>query len=470
MVASLYKDERGEPIILTDSQCDIFNIISRRLISRVHIETFTRFGKSLTVALAILTRVSHFPEKWAIGAGNDKEAAIIMKYVIDHIFDNDLTRSHFLMEKGESAESIQRHRNRSRINFVIEKDEKSGKTLLGELFITNAKGALGFGAPNVVLDEAALVSDSMESLIFRMIGDQADNFYCKIGNPWESGHFTSSFKNPDYFKIVVTAEEGLKEGRITQELLDEAKTKPNFGVLYLCERSKTGEVEDGKWISLLSRDEIDRALIDDYEPFGITKIGADVAGGGKNFSVVVERRTNVARLRLKNQDADTMNLATWLINRGKEERWNGRDLAIDSVGIGNGIYRLLDLNLAGVQGIDGGAKCPNPQDEALFFNFRAMLYWRLREWIVKGGKLLKTIEPLENTWYQLAKIKYSHRLVGIKTKIQIKTKELMLKDGDESPDVADGLAYTFATTDEVYIDEESGQREEKEVFNPYAIF
>jgi len=148
LVARMFKDENGKPIVLTDTQCDIFNLIFKRLWPRCHIETFTRFGKSLTIALALLMRASTYPEKWAVVAGNDKQAGIIMGYVIQHIFDNDYTSGRYRMEKGETAESIQRHKSKDRINFVIKKE--GTKMLLGEIFITNAKGALGFGAPNVV--------------------------------------------------------------------------------------------------------------------------------------------------------------------------------------------------------------------------------------------------------------------------------------------------------------------------------
>jgi hypothetical protein len=144
LVKQLYKDETGKPIILTDGQCDIFNIIFKRFTPRNHIATFTRYGKSLVTALAILTRVSTFPEKFALVAGNDDQARIIMSYVIQHIFDNEYTKTRFLVGKGESEENIRRYKNKDRLNFVI-KREKGEKMLLGELFITNAQGALGFG-------------------------------------------------------------------------------------------------------------------------------------------------------------------------------------------------------------------------------------------------------------------------------------------------------------------------------------
>src|SRR3990167_8549409 len=129
IVAKLYKDEKGAPIILTDGQCDIFNIIFKKLWHRVHLETLTRYGKSMTVALAVLTRICTYPEKFAIAAGNEDQAKIITAHLIQHIFDNDFTRTRFIIGKNETEESIRRYRNKSHLNF------KLTGGLLGEVFV-----------------------------------------------------------------------------------------------------------------------------------------------------------------------------------------------------------------------------------------------------------------------------------------------------------------------------------------------
>ena len=57
LVKLLYKDEEGKELILTDSQCEIFDEIFSRKNKRVHVMAHTRFGKSFVVALAVLTRI-----------------------------------------------------------------------------------------------------------------------------------------------------------------------------------------------------------------------------------------------------------------------------------------------------------------------------------------------------------------------------------------------------------------------------
>jgi hypothetical protein len=68
------------------------------------------------------------------------------------------------------------------------------------------------------------------------------------------------------------------------------------------------------------------------------------------------------------------------------------------------------------------------------------MYWRAREWVLHGGKLFP-----DKDWFQLANIKYRVNPAG---KLQIMSKEEMLRNGIDSPDVADSLAMTFARTEE----------------------
>ena len=86
-----------------------------------------------------------------------------------------------------------------------------------------------------------------------------------------------------------------------------------------------------------------------------------------------------------------------------------------------------------VQAINVGEKADDPER---FTNKRSENYWRLREWILKGGTLVKHPE-----WKQLLTIYYKRNLSG---KIQIMSKEDMYKKhGWESPDVADALSLCF---------------------------
>jgi len=468
-VAVLYKDESGKPFILTEGQSQIFAAIYKKKANRIHIQAFTRYGKSETIAMAVLTRVMAYPEKWCIVAGNDDKAHIIMSHLIKHIFDNEGSRAKFIIESGESEERIRRYRNKDRINFKVEGD------LLGEVFITTASGALGFGAPNVVCDESALISEKDYALVIRMIGEKTENTLIEVGNPWESDHFRKSFEDPNYAKIIIDYVQGIKEGRIKPAYVDEVRAHPFFDVLYECNFPKSDIMDEKGWVPLFTKDELDRAMIENATGFGINKLGVDVAGGGRNFSVIVQRRTNFAKKIHKSNNPDTMSLAETIIGLArdpiKERKYLIRpeDIFIDSIGIGKGLYDILSRNIPGVYGINVGSEPTDIQEKEKFVNLRAELYWKLRDWILQGGKLEK-----DDDWNQLLKIKYKVKLEGTKGKMQIISKEELAKQGIPSPDLADALALTFRTPDMAPVDEEllEQQRlhEEKPLdpFNPFG--
>ena len=64
LVAGLFKDDKGEPFILSDGQCDIFSSIffKEKFIeygfNRVEIIAPTQYGKSNTIGIAVVASVA----------------------------------------------------------------------------------------------------------------------------------------------------------------------------------------------------------------------------------------------------------------------------------------------------------------------------------------------------------------------------------------------------------------------------
>jgi len=113
---------------------------------------------------------------------------------------------------------------------------------------------------------------------------------------------------------------------------------------------------------------------------------------------------------------------------------------VDRIGVGEGYYQTLRMDLENVMGVNVGTQAMNTDE---FVNLRAEAFWRLRQEI-KSKKL--QLEK-SNDWLQLAQIKYRTRLEGKKGKIEIMSKEEMLRNGIQSPDIADALMLTFTTLD-----------------------
>lgn len=446
LVYSMYKNEDGSPIELTPTQCDIFATISMRLYPRVHCETHTRFGKSRTTALAVLTRASTYPEKWAIVAGTKDKAKIIMGYINAHIFDSEYTASKFRMEHGDSAEAIRRNRNKNHVSFDL------GNGLIGEVFICSAKEAMGFGAKNIIEDESALIDDNDHSFVMRMLGDDPkDNFLFKIGNPFNRNHFLKSFLDPKYHKIRVDCYKGIEEGRMTQEVIEENRPYSFFKVLYECKFPTAEEVDEKGWSYLLTEEDIKASMArwNSAEHYGKKRLGNDVARGGRNFNVYALRGENYATILKKDHNNDLMAIAGQNIAYMGEYRIDADDVAIDDVGVGGGVTdRMAESNIK-VNPVKEGAKATettlkyNPKtkkDEEMpeYANMKSQLYCGkkgLANWVKRIGALDPAVD-----WTELTRLRYKKNGSGL---TMMESKEDMRARGEESPDVADALMLTF---------------------------
>jgi hypothetical protein len=82
---------------------------------------------------------------------------------------------------------------------------------------------LGFGAPNIILDEAGQISDELYSTVKRMVGGsegtKAGTFLLEIGNPVYRNHFHRTWFGERYVKIYLNDEMALAEGRYTVDFL-----------------------------------------------------------------------------------------------------------------------------------------------------------------------------------------------------------------------------------------------------------
>lgn len=359
-----------------------------------------------------------------------------MDYIIEHCFDNPYFINKLEVNTEEKLDRLRRERSKSRLTFQL---SNGGK---GEVFILSAEGTkkqnagdsvMGFGAPNVILDEAALITDKIESKIFRMLGDSMDNFYLKIGNPFHKNHFYKSYLDPRYHKINIDYKVGIKEGRLTEEFLDEARSKPNFSVLYENQFPDDEELDAQGYTSLLTETEFRTAQGTVYTTFGIPTLGVDVARGGGCLNVFVVRWGNFAKVVAKLKDVDLMTVCGKTIQLAKKYNIHPYNVFIDDCGVGGGVTDRLHEQAFYSHAVVGSEK---PLD-SLFLNKRAENHWLGREWLLKGGKLDEL-----NDWSDMQSIKYRTNSSG---KIQIISKIDLVKEGYPSPDTSDAFFLTFAS-------------------------
>lgn len=394
--------------------------------------------------MAVLTRVSSFPEKWVVTAPTAAKAKIIMSDIIKHCFENEYTMSRLKLEEGENMEMLRRERSKNRLTFNV------GNNLVGEVFIISAESKvkrqedignslMGFGAPNLIEDEAALLDDQIDAKAMRMVGGfsaQKLDFVVKIGNPFRRNHFFESFKDPKYFNVVADYNVGIREGRLSQDFVEEMRKKPFFRVLYDCKFPESNEIDDRGWTQLLSEEDIIRARAhnaeDELKHIGVKRLGNDVARGGSNFTAWVLKSMNYASIKAKAHIDNITDGAAWTAQYAEDEGIEPNNIFIDDSGVGGGTVDALRKEDIRTIAFNGGAQATNPKRYA---NKRAECYWMLREWILKGGKLSDS-----DDWNQLCDIKYRPNMKG---QLQVMGKEEMRSLGIDSPDVADALMMTF---------------------------
>jgi len=418
--------------ILVDGQKEIFYNLIFQPSNRVIINVSTQYGKSLITALACIIITCIRNQLVAVVAPSTAKAKIIMRYYIDHLGDNAIFYTQ--LDKDTKLERLRQEENKERIIlrngggiFVVSANQRT--------YIKSLEAAMGLGARNVIGDENCLIRDDTESTIFRMIAGQKDGFYCKIGNPFYRqkpySHFWQSWRDPKYKKIHIDYKQGLAEGRYTEEFIAEAKKKPNFRVLFESQFPLEDTIDIHGYSPLISEDDLDKAYIDNIELGGKLKMGIDIAGGGRNRSVIVIRGANAAKIVYYAKNDDTMSFVGDTLKIAKQE--NVSELYPDVIGIGKGYCdRLLEESDINVYPTNVGESPENTDD---FINIRAEAYWRLKQWLEQGGRLIK-----HDGWEELLNIRYKTQS---SKKIKIISKEDLLKEGIESPDVGDALMLTF---------------------------
>lgn len=455
---NIFHDGDGRPYgnLFTYTQLLIVYIIIKRLYARVILILPTQYGKSLAVALAVLLRVSTHNEKWAIIAPTEDKARIIMDYIIDHVFDDKL-----FMEKLEysgTKEKLKQERSKTRITF-----RGGGEVRVYTANANNAqqvkKALMGFGSPNIVLDESSLIPDDLYSTIKRMLGGSKDNFLLEIGNPFFRNHFWRMWLSKRYVKVWIDVWVALKEGRYTQEYIEEMRDEAFFDVLYEDHFPEQSEAPEG-YRPLLSWSMIENALIQNDLPLGHKEngelmdqpiLGIDPNHGGSNYTSMTIRYplTGFAKVVLYKRYEDSRNITAEIGNDAikimNDYGIGDYRVVVDAGGVGAGLADWFEERGYFIQAVLFGQK---PDNTERYANKKAELYWELRKWVMaKNGKLVK-----HDGFLELKEINYKETSTS---KLQMETKQELAKRGVASPDVADSLALTFENVSDIADDDDT---------------
>lgn len=428
LVRHYFKNDEGLPFEMSEGQTDLFLQIFLKTNNRVEVIAPTQYGKSSVIAMALCLRTRIKKEQFAIVCGQEAKAQIIMEKVIQHTFDHPFFYKALDIDKNEPLDRIRRERSKKRIMW------KGG----GEIrtFTADSKNrqrvkeALsGFGCPNIIEDEASLIPDDLQSMVLRMLGGHKNNFLCKVGNPYNRGHFLKSWESNRYYKIFIDYKQALREGRYSQEFIDEMKEEYFFDILYRCKFPQDNEIDIMGYLRLISDEDILRAKKFGKHK-GMMKLGFDVGeGGDENVGILrSEEFAEIVHISKTKDLMATVRQIEILINKFKVEPEN---CFVDKTGIGAGVVsRLHELGIE-VSGISWGDKAKGEG----YANLKAQNFWETRRWL-KGEV---SLNPKDN-WNELTIIKYKEDSSG---RVKIKSKDEMRKEGIKSPNIADALALSF---------------------------
>jgi predicted phage terminase large subunit-like protein len=244
LVSKYFKDSKGNPYILTDRQCDIFIAVTSKKKKWVWVSAPTRFGKSEILAIACICLAVFENLKIPIVGGSEDKAKKIMEYITKHLPDHPELYQGLINVSGVQAID--------KLKVTVSKDALrwSGG---GWIFVTSidsrsiskeGEKVVGDGGDVVILEEAGLIKDKAQfSKVVRMPEGEWRKLIMS-GNCVEKSVFETAYKNPLYYKVRVTLEDAILEGRYTQQELDEKKpqvTSKDWKRYYLVEFPQAGE-------------------------------------------------------------------------------------------------------------------------------------------------------------------------------------------------------------------------------------
>lgn len=187
---------------------------------------------------------------------------------------------------------------------------------------------------------------------------------------------------------------------------------------------------------------------ENFEPKKKCRLGVDVAGMGRDASVLAPRYGNyVAEFEVHNSAgvADHMHVAGMTVNYLKKK---GAKAFIDTIGEGAGVFsRLRELNYQNAYSCkfsEGTRNLHDVTEVYTFANMRAYLYWAVRDWLNPKNGFQPALPPNDLLMQECTEIHWKFSSSG---DIIMEAKDDIKKRLGRSPDYFDALANTFYPRD-----------------------
>lgn len=293
----------------------------------------------------------------------------------------------------------------------------------------------------LIMDEASGIPSPIYSVSEGFFSEPTENrFWCSFSNPRRNtGPFYDSFHSNKKYWHTEQIDSRSVENTDTElfnrmlEQYGEDSTVARVEVL-----GEFPRADDDAVIPIeLARAAVDRDVnITASDPI---VWGLDVARFGGDSTALCKRQGNTVTEIKTFKSMDLMQLCGAIHNEYENctALETPQEILIDSIGLGSGVVdRLSELNLP-ARGINVSE---SPASKKKFLNLRAELWFHIKEWLGQRNCRLPNDDELIA---ELVAPSYSYNSTG---KIKIESKEQMKKRGLKSPDKADALALTMASS------------------------
>lgn len=184
----------------------------------------TRYGKSFTNALAVVTRAGANGDEVQIGGATRDKATIIQNKVVEFLPYTMKDIQEGLIITDDSKEDKLKKIKRLATQVSKESLKWTNGGSIG-LFSTNetqknaqvaAAGAIGIGGDYAVFDEVQLMSPVGFRTASRFMMESSDTKRFCVGNPMINGHFKELYDDPSTFVVHINDITAIIEGRMTR--------------------------------------------------------------------------------------------------------------------------------------------------------------------------------------------------------------------------------------------------------------
>lgn len=426
-------------IELYPTQKEIVNSIFFEEHKNIIINTYTRYGKTFSVGVALALMIM-LKEKKRIGivAPTSSDTQNLKNEMLKIGINSGMFTNLIDTSRGNEPEDLLKKRRENKITFndgqteLILLSAMSG-SMTGQIGGGRGSGAMGKGFDVLILEEAARISHDTWKKYLSRLQEKESSIRIELGNPWhKQNQFFDHWTDDSVKNFHVDEEKGKKEGRHSERWFEDqgkevgGKNTLEYQVLY------KSQFPDKTERGLIAFNDIEDAI--NREPFEPERTfwGFDVAGEGKDEAVLTkvgtkEDKYNLMEIYSRKYVDNASELVAWASTKLED----GAEVNVDAVGMGWGVVSMLEKKGYTANKVKVGDN-PNREKEK-FSNKKAQFYWKLRG-IFQDGDIVISAENIGELKKQLTTIEYKFNA----------REKIVIEDPEKSPDYADSLMIAIS--------------------------